>query len=212
MKRALLVVDIQYDFLPGGPLAVPEGDAVIPFALQRMRDGSSYDLVVASQDWHPVNHGSFVSVHQGAEPFQVGELAGLPQVFWPDHCVQRSEGARLEERIRDELAKLSEEGRYALIVKKGQDPEVDSYSAFFDNAKRRDTGLDRALKSYDIEAIDIVGLAFDYCVKFTALDGALLGYQTRILLAGTRAIDSTLVDQHIGELKAAGIDCIRDSQ
>ena len=211
MKRALLVVDIQYDFLPGGSLAVPDGDAVIPFALQRMRDHSTYELVVASQDWHPPAHGSFASV-QGGEPFQMGELAGQAQVLWPDHCVQRTGGARIEEQIRNELTGIAEEGRFSLIVKKGQDHEVDSYSAFFDNAKGYDTGLDRALKSYDIQAIDIVGLAFDYCVKFTALDGAELGYQTRILLAGTRAIDQSLVEQHIGELEAAGIECARDLQ
>lgn len=207
MKRALLVVDIQYDFLPGGPLAVNEGDAIIPFALERMRETASYDLVVASQDWHPSNHGSFASV-QGTDPFEVGELAGLSQVFWPDHCVQRSDGARIEKHIREELAKIGAVGRHTLIIKKGQDPGVDSYSVFFDNAKRVDTGLDRALKSYDIEAIDIVGLAFDYCVKYSALDGVSLGYRTRVLMAGTRAIDPAQNVQNIKELQAAGVECL----
>ena len=209
MKKALLVVDIQYDFLPGGPLAVPEGDVIIPYVLERMRDGETYELVAASQDWHPPGHGSFASAHPGAEPFGVGELGGLPQVFWPDHCVQKSDGARIEKSTREELVRISGEGRFTLIVKKGQDPEVDSYSAFFDNAKRVDTGLDRALKSYAIGAIDIVGLAFDYCVKSTALDGASLGYETRILMSGTRAIDPGLTEQHVAELQEAGVECVR---
>jgi nicotinamidase/pyrazinamidase len=207
MKRALLVVDIQYDFLPGGALAVKEGESIIPFALDRMRDAAAYDLVVASQDWHPPDHGSFASV-QGTEPFEIGELAGLSQVFWPDHCVQRTDGARIEKRTREELVDIGAGGRHTLIVKKGQDPEVDSYSVFFDNAKRVDTGLDRALKSYDIEAIDIVGLAFDYCVKYSALDGVSLGYRTRVLMEGTRAIDPSLIEQHQEEMRAAGIECL----
>ena len=208
MKRALLVVDIQYDFLPGGPLAVGGGDVIIPFALERMRDEAAYELVVASQDWHPSNHGSFASV-QDTEPFAVGELGGLTQVFWPDHCVQRSDGARIEKQTREELIRIGGEGRHTLIVKKGQDPTVDSYSVFFDNAKRVDTGLDRALRSYEIEAIDIVGLAFDYCVKYTALDGASLGYAVRVLMNGTRAIDPGLTDQHMAELQEAGVECVR---
>ncbi|BDD89014.1 bifunctional nicotinamidase/pyrazinamidase [Desulfofustis limnaeus] len=210
MKRALLVTDIQNDFLPGGALAVPDGDAIIPYVLKLMRDRSRYDLLVVIQDWHPRNHGSFASNHPGAEPFALGELAGLPQVFWPDHCVQGTKGAHLHPQISDCLAEMVKGGAAAIIIQKGQDSQVDSYSAFFDNARRHDTGLDRALEEYAIEAVDIVGLAFDYCVRATALDAASLGYRTRVLLNGTRSIDTSVLQAVIAELTAAGVICLEE--
>ncbi len=210
MKRALLVTDIQNDFLPGGALAVPGGDAIIPYVLTLMRDRSRYDLLVVIQDWHPRNHGSFAANHPGAEPFALGELAGLPQVFWPDHCVQGTKGAHLHPQISDCLAEMVKGGASAIIIQKGQDPQVDSYSAFFDNARRHDTGLDRALEEYAIEAVDIVGLAFDYCVRATALDAVSLGYQTRVLLDGTRSIDVSAEQAVIAELTAAGVICLEE--
>jgi nicotinamidase/pyrazinamidase len=208
MKRALLVVDIQHDFLPGGSLAVEDGDAVIPFVTELMKQEGRYELIVASQDWHPPGHGSFASVHPGAKPFDLGELNGLEQVFWPDHCVQGEDGARIHPDIMQPLISITATGQRTLIIKKGQHQEVDSYSAFFDNARRNDTGLHRALQSYEISTVDIVGLAFDYCVKFTALDAASLGYSTSVLLQGTRSVDPTTAEAIKAELEAAGVHCL----
>ncbi len=207
MKRALLVTDIQNDFLPGGTLAVEQGDAILFYVRKVMQRTGDYELVVAVQDWHPPGHGSFASRHAGAEPFRMGELAGLPQMLWPDHCVQGTVGARLEKQIRETLIDITRTGTYSMIIQKGQDPHIDSYSAFYDNARRHDTGLDRALKSYLITDVDIVGLAFDYGVRSTALDAASLGYRTRVLMNGTRAIDMAAYDQVVGELQAAGVHC-----
>ncbi|MEJ2135510.1 MAG: bifunctional nicotinamidase/pyrazinamidase [Desulfofustis sp.] len=207
MKKALLIVDLQHDFLPGGSLAVAEGDAVIPFVSDLMNKKGRSELIVATQDWHPPGHGSFASAHPGAKPFDLGELNGLEQVFWPDHCVQGQDGARIHPDIMQPLISITETGQRTLIIKKGQHLEVDSYSAFFDNARRHDTGLHRALQSYEISAVDVVGLAFDYCVKFTALDAASLGYATTVLLQGTRSVDPTTVETTTAELEAAGVCC-----
>ena len=204
MKKALIIVDVQNDFLPGGSLAVGEGDEIIPFVINLMNKEEHYALIVATQDWHPPDHGSFASAHPGAKPFEMGELSGLEQVFWPDHCVQGEEGARIHRDILQPLIKITETGQRTMIIKKGQHVEVDSYSAFFDNARRHDTGLHRALQSYEIKEVDIVGLAFDYCVKFTALDAVSLGYETTVLLQGTRSVDPTAAEATISELEAAG--------
>jgi nicotinamidase/pyrazinamidase len=211
MKRALIVVDIQNDFLPGGALAVPEGDSVLPFVIELMRTGQHYDLIVVTQDWHPKGHGSFASSHPGTEPFQLGELSGLPQMLWPDHCVEETSGARLSVEIEKVLAEIVTKGRQLTIVKKGQDRDIDSYSAFFDNARRRDTGLQKTLHDHGISEVDVVGLALDYCVKATALDAASLGFQTRVLLQGTRAVDPSSEAQVLSELSAAGVACIAES-
>jgi nicotinamidase/pyrazinamidase len=205
MERALIVIDIQNDFLPGGALAVPEGDMVVPFVTDLVRTGKHYDLIVVTQDWHPKGHGSFASSHPGTEPFQIGELSGLPQMLWPDHCVEETSGARLSSEIEQVLAEIDRNGRQIHFIKKGQDPEVDSYSAFFDNARRRDTGLDSTLRENGISEVDIVGLALDYCVKATALDAASLGFKTHVLLQGTRAVDPFSKDQVLSEFAAAGV-------
>ncbi len=211
MKRALIVVDIQKDFLPGGALAVPKGDLIIQFVVNLLQTGHHYDLIVISQDWHPEDHGSFASSHDGAEPFQLGELAGLPQMLWPDHCVEGTNGARLFEEIEQVLAQIEAAGRPIHFVKKGQDPEVDSYSAFFDNARRRDTGLRSTLIEHGITDVDVVGLALDYCVKATALDAASLGFVTRVLLKGSRAVDPSAETEVLAELSAAGVVCVSES-
>lgn len=208
MSKALIIVDIQNDFLPGGSLAVSQGDTIIDFVTSLMNKTAHYALVVATQDWHPPGHGSFASAHPGAQPFDVGELGGAEQVLWPDHCVQGKSGARLHPVIGEELIRIAEKGQRTLIIKKGQHLEVDSYSAFFDNAREHDTGLHRALQAYDVDAVEIVGLAFDYCVKFTALDAASLGYQTTVLLQGTRSVDPSTADATSAELEAAGVACI----
>ncbi len=208
MNRALIIVDIQNDFLPGGSLAVGQGDVIIGFVVSLMKRTEHYQLVVATQDWHPPGHGSFASAHPGAQPFDVGELGGAEQVLWPDHCVQGESGARLHPGIGEELIRMTENGQRTLIIKKGQHLEVDSYSAFFDNAREHDTGLHRALQAYDVDTVEIVGLAFDYCVKFTAIDAVSLGYKTSVLLQGTRSVVPSAADATRAELEAAGVTCM----
>jgi nicotinamidase/pyrazinamidase len=178
MSSALLVVDMQNDFLPGGALAVPGGDEIIP-EINRLT--KEYDLVVATQDWHPRNHGSFASQHPGKQPYEMGELAGIPQVFWHDHCVQGTYGA--------ELNKLVDQERVEAIFRKGMDPKIDSYSAFFDNGHLKATGLEGYLKGRDVTEVHIGGLAADYCVWYTAKDAIALGFEAVILLEVVRAID-----------------------
>ena len=208
MKRALIVVDIQNDFLPGGALAVPEGDAILPFVTDLMRTGHHYNLIVVTQDWHPKGHGSFASSHPGKDPFQQGELSGLPQMLWPDHCVAGTNGARLFVEFEEVLGQVEAAGRPVVIVQKGQELDIDSYSAFFDNARRRDTGLKSTLKKHGITDIDVVGLAFDYCVKATALDGVSLGFKTRVLLQGTRSVEPSLEAEVLSELEKSGVVCV----
>jgi nicotinamidase/pyrazinamidase len=212
MKRALVVADIQNDFLPGGALAVPEGDAILPFVTDLIRTEYHYELIVVTQDWHPKGHGSFASSHPGTAPFQKGELAGLPQMLWPDHCVVGTNGARLFVEFEEVLGQVEAAGHPVIIVQKGQELDVDSYSAFFDNARRRDTGLQSTLKKHGITDIDVVGLAFDYCVKATALDGASLGFQTRIFLQGTRSVEPSLEAEVISELEKSGVVCVTNGR
>jgi len=177
MKTALLIIDLQYDFLPGGSLPVADGDMIIPI-INRLQE--SYDLVVATQDWHPANHGSFASQHPGAKAFEMAELAGLPQVLWPDHCVQGSSAAELS-------AKLDQK-RIAAVFRKGMDPLIDSYSAFFDNGHKKATGLEGYLKGLGVKEVHICGLAADYCVFYSAMDALALGFMVAILNKATRAI------------------------
>ena len=211
MKQALLVVDIQNDFLPSGALAVPKGDAILPFVIDLMQTGQHYNLTVLTQDWHPKGHGSFASSHPGKEPFQLGELAGLPQMLWPDHCVEETNGARLAVEIEEVSREIMAKGRRIVNIKKGQDPYVDSYSAFYDNARRHETELQSILREHDITKVDIVGLTLDYCVKTTALDAVSLGFKTRVLLQGTRAVEPSAEQQVISEISAAGVVCISES-
>lgn len=205
MKQALIVVDMQNDFLPGGPLAVPEGDTILPFVANLIRMGRQYELIVFTKDWHPEGHGSFASAHPGASLFEVIELSAQPQVLWPDHCVQNTSGACLADEIEKVLSEVIAAGRKTLLIEKGQSREVDSYSAFYDNARLYETKLKDALHASEITALDVVGLALDYCVKATALDAVSLGFKTRVLLQGTRAVNSALGDQIVAELVAAGV-------
>lgn len=193
--KALLLIDIQYDFLPGGALAVGEGDAVIPVA-NRLIPG--FPLVVASQDWHPPDHGSFASV-QGKSPGTMGTLHGLPQVMWPDHCVQGTRGA--------ELAAELDTHRVEAIFRKGVDPTVDSYSAFFDNGRRRTTGLAGYLRARGVTDLTVCGLATDYCVRFTALDALDAGFEVTLALAACRGVELAPgdVERAVGEMKAKGV-------
>jgi nicotinamidase/pyrazinamidase len=151
--RSLLLVDLQNDFMPGGALAVADGDAVVGVANALM---PRFSLVVASQDWHPADHGSFASAHPGGKPGDVVDLAGVEQVLWPDHCVQDAPGASFHSGL--DVAGIDR------VVRKGTDPAVDSYSAFFDNDRRRDTGLAAFLEKSGAEELVVLGLATDYCV------------------------------------------------
>lgn len=176
--KALILVDIQNDFLPGGTLAVPSGDKVIPVANRLMPE---YELVVATQDWHPAGHKSFASQHDGHEVGEVISLGGVDQILWPDHCVQGSSGAEF-------ATDLNTEG-VDHVVQKGTDPLIDSYSGFFDNDHKKATGLGDYLKQKEVTAVDVMGLATDYCVKFTALDAIELGLEVRLIAEGVRGVE-----------------------
>lgn len=193
--RALILVDIQNDFLPGGALAVPEGDRVIAVANRLM---PAFSLVVATQDWHPPEHGSFAVNHPGRRPGEVIELGGLRQVLWPAHCVQGTEGAEF-------AAALAKE-HIARAFVKGTDPEVDSYSGFYDNGRRRSTGLGEFLRESGVTTVTVLGLATDYCVKFTALDALSLGLRTTVIEDGCRGVELAPGDvaRALTEIRAAG--------
>jgi nicotinamidase/pyrazinamidase len=196
MSRALILVDLQNDFLPGGALAVPEGDRVIPIA---NRVQPMFDLVVASQDWHPANHGSFADTHPGKSPGDQIELAGSTQILWPIHCVRGSAGARLGPGLDTSLIER--------IFHKGIDPEIDSYSCFYDNGHRRSTGLADYLADQDVETVYLLGLATEYCVKFSALDAVSEGLAVHLVIDGCRGIDLKAgdVDRALDEMREAGV-------
>lgn len=192
---ALLLIDLQVDFMPTGMLPVAEGDRVVAFANERMAD---YQTVVATQDWHPANHGSFAANHPWRKPGQVIELDGLPQVLWPIHCVQNTWGAELV----DELATdgITE------VFQKGTNPAIDSYSGFFDNGHRQSTGMAEWLRERGVEEVHVMGVATDYCVKFTVLDALGEGFRTRLIEAGCRGVERMPgdVDKAVAEMRAAG--------
>lgn len=201
--RALVLVDVQNDFLPGGALPVPDGDAVIPVANRVL---PAFELAVATQDWHPPGHGSFAASHPGRRPGDVIELAGLAQVLWPVHCVQGTPGA--------ELAAGLEHGRIQHVFQKGVDPLVDSYSGFFDNARRRSTGLEQWLRQRGVVELYVLGLATDYCVKYTALDARALGFRTWLIQDGCRGVERSPgdVQRALEEMRSAGVEVIRSSE
>ena len=184
MMTALIIVDMQNDFLPGGALAVAGGDEIIP---EINRLSIEYDLVVATQDWHPHNHGSFASQYEGASPFEMGQLGGMPQVMWPDHCVQGSFGADLTRELGQE--------RVEAVFRKGMNPEIDSYSAFFDNGKLKATGLEGYLRGRGVTEVHICGLAADYCAWYTAKDAIALGFEAVIMLDAVKAINPEEFDK-----------------
>jgi nicotinamidase/pyrazinamidase len=194
--RVLAIVDIQNDFLPGGALAVKEGDEVIP-VINAIASG--FDLVVATQDWHPPNHGSFAANYPGRKPGEMVTLAGQPQILWPVHCVQGTKGA--------EISPLLDTTPIRAVFQKGIDPEIDSYSAIFDNGRRRSTGLSEYLMKQGVNEIFVAGLALDYCVKFTTLDAVSLGFDTRVIRDACRAVnlDPDDGERAVAEMKAAGV-------
>lgn len=178
MKQALLVIDVQNDFCPGGALAVDKGDEIIAPINAIMGD---FEAVILSQDWHPANHTSFASNHAGAAPFSEVEMPYGPQTLWPDHCVQGTKGAEFHPDLDTEAADM--------ILRKGFDPSIDSYSAFFDNDRRTPTGLDGYLRTRAISDLVVVGLATDFCVNHSVLDACRLGYKVQVRCDLCRAID-----------------------
>ncbi|VUS28744.1 bifunctional nicotinamidase/pyrazinamidase [Klebsiella spallanzanii] len=197
-QRALLLVDLQNDFCAGGALAVPQGDSTVDVANQLIDWSLARgEMVVASQDWHPANHGSFASQHQ-VEPYTQGELDGLAQTFWPDHCIQNSEGAALYPLLKQQ--------DIAAVFHKGENPVIDSYSAFFDNGHRQKTRLDAWLRERGIDELTVLGLATDYCVKFTVLDALNLGYSVNVITDGCRGVNIQPQDSNLAfmEMAAAG--------
>ncbi|MBY6155386.1 bifunctional nicotinamidase/pyrazinamidase [Vannielia litorea] len=183
---ALIVIDVQNDFCPGGALAVEGGDQIVKGINDLMSD---FPAVVLTQDWHPEGHSSFATSHPGNEPFSMIDMPYGPQVLWPDHCIQGSEGAEFHEGL--------DTTRADLIVRKGYNPRIDSYSAFFENDHTTPTGLEGYLRTRGIEKLTMVGLATDYCVNFSAVDAAKLGFTVTVRTDLCRAIDLD------GSLKAA---------
>lgn len=195
--KALIIVDIQNDFCPNGNLAVKDGDKIIPFVNSLINSGD-YKTIVATMDWHPANHKSFAS-NNGKAVGEIIDLNGIKQFMWPDHCVQNTKGAEMRSDLH--LDKIQ------YFVKKGENPEVDSYSGFFDNDQKTATALNEILLRTGIKEIHVVGLALDYCVKATAIDGQRLGYKTTVLSKGTKAVNISRLDDEraICEMGEEGI-------
>ena len=192
---ALIVIDVQNDFCPGGALAVAGGDEIIIQINSLMGD---FATVVLTQDWHPANHASFAANHPGAAPFSLTQMPYGPQVLWPTHCVQGSHGAEFHQALRADPAQL--------IVRKGFRPQIDSYSAFFENDRSTATGLEGYLKNRSVTSVTLVGLATDYCVAYSALDAARLGFKATVLEGATRAIDlNGSLAEAKAQMRAAGV-------
>ncbi|MDQ8039589.1 MAG: bifunctional nicotinamidase/pyrazinamidase [Rickettsiella sp.] len=202
MKRALILVDLQNDFMPTGVLPVPCGDEVIPLAniLQ-----AYFECIIATQDWHPNDHGSFAANHPGLLPGDRIELSGLSQILWPIHCVQGTMGA--------DFVKSLKMDRVTKIFQKGSDSTIDSYSAFFDNAHRKSTGLDDYLMTQQIRILYIMGLALDYCVKYTVLDACQLGFKTYLIQDACRGVNLNKEDSAVAiqEMQRAGAHIIQSA-
>ncbi|USR62459.1 bifunctional nicotinamidase/pyrazinamidase [Lelliottia amnigena] len=197
-QRALLLVDLQNDFCAGGALAVAEGDSTVDVANALITWCKARgEAVVASQDWHPADHGSFASQHN-AEPFSQGELDGLAQTLWPEHCVQQTEGAQLHPLLNQHAIDA--------VFHKGENPLIDSYSAFFDNEHRQQTALDEWLRHHEVGELIVMGLATDYCVKYTVLDALKLGYRVNVITDGCRGVNLNAQDSALAfmEMSTAG--------
>ncbi|MCI5085788.1 MAG: bifunctional nicotinamidase/pyrazinamidase [Rhodovulum sp.] len=189
---ALIVIDVQNDFCPGGALAVNEGDQVVPIINAMLND---YPVKVFTQDWHPAGHSSFASGHAGNDPFSVIDMPYGAQVLWPDHCVQGTAGAEFHPDLNTAAADL--------IIRKGFRPQVDSYSAFFENDHTTPTGLSGYLAERDVQSVTLVGLATDFCVQYSALDAARLGFKVRVIERACRAID---LDGSLEDAREAMLD------
>ena len=192
--KALILVDIQRDFLPGGNLPVENGDRILPVVNDLL---PHYPVIAVTQDWHPPEHRSFASAHEGREPLEEIEMDGQTQTLWPDHCIQGSEGAEFP----DELDLRPVEA----IFRKGTDPEIDSYSGFFDNDHRRKTGLAEWLRAKEVDEVHIAGLAAEVCVAYTAHDAADLGFRTTVVEDATRSLSSDDFEKARKELEEKGV-------
>jgi nicotinamidase/pyrazinamidase len=193
---ALILVDLQNDFCTGGALAVPDGDAVVPLA---NTVAAQFSRVVATQDNHPPAHLSFAANHVGKSPYELIDLDGLPQVLWPVHCVAGTPGAEFHPAL--------DTARITRIFPKGTDPRIDSYSGFFDNGQRKATGLGDYLREQAVKRVFVLGLATDYCVKWTALDAARLGFEVHLIEDACRGVGLAPSDipNALAELRAAGV-------
>lgn len=196
---ALILVDLQNDFMPGGALAVSEGFQILPIINELVKQ--KFDLIIASKDWHPQKHESFAMTH-GKNPGEKIILEGLEQILWPTHCVQESHGS--------EFASGWESSKIDKIIYKGADKKIDSYSVFFDNAHRKTTGLDEFLKEQKIKTLYIAGLATDYCVKYSVLDALHLGYEVYVVKEGCRGVNLSPDDEReaLQEMELAGAHLI----
>lgn len=198
---ALVVIDVQNDFIPGGRLAVPGGDEIVPLINQL---GRSFRHVILAQDWHPAGHASFASSHPGKQPFDIIPLPYGEQQLWPDHCVQGSDGAALHPALNLTHAQL--------IIRKGCNPYIDSYSAFMEADRQTPTGLTGYLKERGIDTVYMVGLALDFCVMFSALDARLAGFNAFVVLDACRGIDiDGSMDTAIRRMQEAGVELIQST-
>jgi nicotinamidase/pyrazinamidase len=200
-RDLLLVIDVQNDFCTGGALAVPDGEAVVPVANRLM---ARFPQVVLTQDWHPPGHGSFASSHPGRAPYDTIQLDYGEQVVWPDHCVQGTPGAAFHADL--------ELDRAALVLRKGSDPAIDSYSALYENDRRTPTGLAGWLREREVGRLYLVGLATDFCVRYSALDARQAGFEVRVVEEGVRGIDlEGSVAAAWRELEQAGVQRVREA-
>jgi len=202
-KRALVLVDIQNDFLPGGALAVKDGDKILP-AINTLL-GKPFDLVVATKDWHPHNHGSFATVHH-KKTGDIVDLHGLPQILWPPHCIQGTLGS--------EFGPGWDKSKIEMVFHKGIDKDIDSYSTFYDNGHRRTTGLDDCLKARGIKNIYIAGLTTEYCIKYSVLDAIELGFNVFVVEDGCRGVNLHAGDdaRALKEMRKAGATILQSSE
>lgn len=189
--KTLVLIDVQNDFMPGGTLAVPDGDKIVPLVNELQK---KFDLVIATQDWHPQKHSSFASSHQDSEVFEVIKLDGLDQVLWPEHCIQNTKGANFHPELKT--------SRIEAIFRKGTDIKIDSYSGFYDNAHLKSTGLTGYLKEKDATELYFAGLAAEYCVYFSMIDALAEGFQATLIEDATRALNNE-------EFEKAKIDILR---
>ncbi|SEV88756.1 nicotinamidase/pyrazinamidase [Aliiroseovarius sediminilitoris] len=194
-NEALIVIDVQNDFCPGGALAVANGDAIIPLINEMLPE---FSVKVFTQDWHPAGHSSFASSHDGKDPYQTAKMPYGTQVLWPDHCIQGSIGAKLHDHLHRDRADM--------IIRKGFRAEIDSYSAFFENDRTTPTGLEGYLRTRGVEKLTLVGLATDFCVAYSAIDGARLGFDVTVWEQACRAIDlDGSLDAARADMRAAGV-------
>ena len=198
MTKALLIVDLQNDFMPGGALAVPNGNKIVPLI---NRISSKFDIVIASRDWHPPNHVSFAENHPGGHPGETINVKGREQVLWPTHCVAGTHGAEFYSEF--------DTSHIDKIINKGADPEIDNYSCFRDNPQMRNTELLDFLQEHNVDEIYIAGLTTEYCVKFSSLDSVKYGYRTNVIIDACRGVGSTReINKAINEMTSSGVNII----